>query len=115
MLRENTAYTNTLLPLPLIQGKSILRLSGLYIWYYLGEPVLEPIWILLKQETVSGSSISWSICKSAPLSRPPRQHPTTQFYTGRMPFLPPNQQRQSTEGSSHTTAAKAKSQTFPDS
>ena len=27
-----------------------------------------------------------------------RQHPTTQFFTGRMPFLPPNQQRQSTEG-----------------
>jgi len=31
--------------------------------------------------------------------RRPRQHPTTQFFTGRMPFLPPNQQRQSTEGS----------------
>jgi len=26
------------------------------------------------------------------------QHSTTQFFTGRMPFLPPNQQRQSTEG-----------------
>jgi len=25
-------------------------------------------------------------------------NPTTQFFTGRMPFLPPNQQRQSTEG-----------------
>ena len=30
--------------------------------------------------------------------RQPRQHPTTQFFTGRMPFLPSNQQRQSTEG-----------------
>jgi len=30
--------------------------------------------------------------------RQPRQHPTTQFFTGRMPFLLPNQQRQSTEG-----------------
>jgi len=28
----------------------------------------------------------------------PHQHPTTQFFTGRMPFLLPNQQRQSTEG-----------------
>jgi len=28
----------------------------------------------------------------------PRQYPTTQFFTGRMPFLPPNQQRQSTKG-----------------
>ena len=29
----------------------------------------KPIWILLKQETVSGSGISWTICKSAPHSR----------------------------------------------
>jgi len=26
------------------------------------------------------------------------QYPITQFFTGRMPFLPPNQKRQSTEG-----------------
>jgi len=26
------------------------------------------------------------------------KHASTQFFTGRMPFLPPNQQRQSTEG-----------------
>jgi len=30
--------------------------------------------------------------------RKPRQHPTTQVFTGRMPFLPPNQQHQCTEG-----------------
>jgi len=36
---------------------------------YLGKPVTEPIWILLKQETVSGSGISWAICKSAPQLR----------------------------------------------
>jgi len=30
--------------------------------------------------------------------RQPCQQPATQFFTGRMPFLPPNQQRQSTEG-----------------
>ena len=29
----------------------------------------KPIWILLKQETVSSSGISWAICKSAPSSR----------------------------------------------
>ena len=29
----------------------------------------KPIWILLKQETVSGSGIRWAICKSAPCSR----------------------------------------------
>jgi len=29
----------------------------------------KPIWILLNQETVSGSGISWALCKSAPRSR----------------------------------------------
>ena len=52
---------------------------------------------LLKREIVSGSGICWAICKSAPHPRQPRQHPTTEFFTGRMPFLPPNQQRKSTE------------------
>jgi len=59
----------------------------------------KPIWTLLKQETVSSSGISWAICKSAPHSRQIiTPAPTTQFFTGRMPFQPPNQQRQSTEG-----------------
>jgi len=30
---------------------------------------VKPIWILLKQATVSGSGIHWAICKSAPSSR----------------------------------------------
>ena len=30
---------------------------------------VKPIWILLKQQTVSGSGISWTICKSASRSR----------------------------------------------
>jgi len=55
----------------------------------------KPIWILLKQETVSGSGIRWAIRKSAPRSRQiPQQHSTAQFFTGRMPLMPPNQQRQ---------------------
>jgi len=29
----------------------------------------KPHWILLKQETVSGSGISWAMCNSAPRSR----------------------------------------------
>ena len=65
-----------------------------------GTRKVKPIWILLKQQTVSGSGISWAICKSAPRSRQiikPHQHTITQFFTGRMPFLSPNQQRQSTE------------------
>ena len=34
-----------------------------------GTRKVKPIWISLKQETVSGSGISWTICKSAPCSR----------------------------------------------
>jgi len=35
---------------------------------------------LLEKETVSGSGISWAICKSAPGPKQiPRQHPTTRF------------------------------------
>ena len=60
---------------------------------------VNPIWILLKQETVSGNGISWAICKSAPRSRQTTTPvPHHSVFTGRIPFLPPNQQRQSTEG-----------------
>ena len=34
-----------------------------------GTRKVKPIWILLKQQTVSGCGISWAICKSAPHSR----------------------------------------------
>jgi len=34
-----------------------------------GTRKVKPIWILLKQETMSGSGISWAICKSAHRSR----------------------------------------------
>ena len=40
---------------------------------------VKPFWILLKQETVSGSGISWAICKSAPRSRQ-MPAPTTHFF-----------------------------------
>jgi len=67
-----------------------------------GTRKVKPIWILLKQETVSGSDISWAICKSASRSRqitmPVLHH--SKFFTGQMPFLPLNQQHQSTEGKS---------------
>jgi len=41
---------------------------------------VKPVWILLKQETVNDSGISWAICKSALHFRQiTTQHPTTQF------------------------------------
>ena len=55
---------------------------------------------LLEQEAVSGSGISWVICKSVPRPRQNNHASTTplSFFTGQMPFLPPNQQLHSTEG-----------------
>jgi len=53
---------------------------------------------LLQEEIVNGSGISWAICKSAPHPREittPASHHSV--FTGQMPFLPPNQQRQSAE------------------
>jgi len=47
------------------------RLTALFRDYP-GEPVPEGktnIWILLRQETVSGSGISWAVCKYAPRSK----------------------------------------------
>jgi len=46
----------------------------------------------LEQETVSSNGISWAMCKS-----PPRPSQIT-TPAPQIPFLPPNQQHQSTEG-----------------
>ena len=63
-----------------------------------GSRKVKPIWILLKQETVSGSGISWAYASlHLTPDRQRHQQPTSQFFTGRMPFVLPNQQRQSTE------------------
>jgi len=65
-----------------------------------GTRKVKPIWILLKQELVSGSGINWAICVCTSLQTDNHASaPPLSFFTGRMPFLPPNQQRQSTEGS----------------
>ena len=52
----------------------------------------KPIWILLKQETVSGSGISWAICKSAPRCRQmtiPAPPPLTFLQAGCLPAVQP--------------------------
>jgi len=62
-------------------------------WFQKGKTNLD----LLEQEIVSGTGISWAYANlHLTPDRQPRQHPTTQFFTGRILFLPPNQQRQST-------------------
>ena len=47
------------------------RLTALFpgLPRWAGTRKVKPIWILVKQGTVSGSGISWAICKSAPCSR----------------------------------------------
>jgi len=64
-----------------------------------GTRKVKPIWILLKQETVSGSGISWAVCKSAPRCRQitmPAPHHSVFYRPDALPAT--NQQRQCTEG-----------------
>ena len=123
----------TLLWIVMNKGNNKLQHTGLTALFpslpgWAGIRMVKPIWILLKQKTVSGSGISWAtklfptssgswsdfvtwttlksmidwlIDWCASLHLAPNNHASTpllSFFTGRMPFLPPNQQRQSTEG-----------------
>jgi len=86
---KHTHTHNILRPSLILSGTT--RVS----WHQKGKTNLD----LLQQETVSGSGISSAICKSAPSPRyitSPASHHSV--FTGRMSFLPPNQQRKSTEG-----------------
>ena len=58
MTATTTIYTHT---------RSTALCPRLHGWA--GTRKVKPIWILLNQETVSGSGISWAVCKSAPCSR----------------------------------------------
>jgi len=59
----------------------------------------KPFWILLKQEMMGGNGISWTICKSfAPHRQITTPVPHHSIFMGRMLFLMPNQQCQSTKG-----------------
>ena len=57
-----------------------------------GTRKVKPIWILLKQETVSGSGISWAICKSALPSRQivtPAPHHSVFYMPDALPAVRP--------------------------
>jgi len=72
---------------------------------------VKPIWILLKQRV---SEWQWyllghmQLCTSLQIDNHASTPPLS-FFTGRMPFLPPNQQRQSTED----TASERQCHLFP--
>jgi len=58
-----------------------------------GTRKVKPIWILLKQETVNGSGISWAICKSATRSRQittPAPHHSVILQAGSLSCHPTN-------------------------
>jgi len=60
--------------------------------WWAGTRKVKPIWILLKQETVSGSGISWTICKSASRSRQitmPAPHHSVFFRPDALPATQP--------------------------
>jgi len=64
--------------------------SGLPGWA--GTRKVKPIWLLLKQKTVSGSGISWDICKSAPRSRQitmPATHHSVFYRSDALPAAQP--------------------------
>ena len=54
-----------------------------------GTRKVKPIWILLKQETVSGSGISWTICKSAPSFRQTASHHSVFYRSDALPAAQP--------------------------
>ena len=57
-----------------------------------GTRKVKPIWILLKQQTVSGSEIRWAICKPAPCSRQittPAQHRSVFYRPDALPATQP--------------------------
>jgi len=67
--------------------------SFMALWILSGTTWVSQCLDLLEQEIVNASGISWTVCKSAPhpkqITVPASNH---SVFTGRMPFLPFNQQ-----------------------
>ena len=85
----------------IVAGSMVTHLTALWpgLPRWASTSKLKPIWILLKQETVSGSGINWAICKSAPHSKQitmPAPHHSVFYRPDAFPAA--NQQCQSTEG-----------------
>jgi len=59
---------------------------------------MSPFWILLERRVMEVVVTTGAIRRAKLQSKCHHQQTDTQFFTGWMPFLSPNQQRQSTEG-----------------
>ena len=94
-----------MLPSPSVSGYCINTASSSYIYIHTHTRVSQYQNGKTNLDFTEARDSEWQwhqlghmqVCTSLPTGQP-RQHPTTQLFTGRMPFLPPNQQRQSTEG-----------------
>jgi len=89
---------SSLLLLLLHQFSGLFSRTTLVSWYQKGKP----FWILLEQEMMRWQwhhldHMQIIAPRSRQITMPVPQH---SVFTGRMPFLPPNQQHQSTEGKS---------------
>jgi len=97
------------LPLPLHTHTNLTAIFlGLPRWA--GTKNVKPIWILLKQKrqwvaVAVASAGPYASLHLAP-DRQPHQQPTTLFFYRPVPCLPPNQQRQSTEGNINIKLSK---------
>ena len=83
-----------------------IRLTALFpgLPRWAGTRKVEPIWILLKQETVSGSGISWDRCKSAPCSRQittPASHHSVFYRPDALPAAQPTASKHWRTNKSH--------------
>jgi len=72
-----------------------------------GTRKVKPIWILLKQETVSGSGISWAICNSALSSRQittPAHHRSVFYRLDALPAAQPTVSKHWRHKAGHTSS-----------
>jgi len=72
-----------------------------FVWDYPGRPVPAEkfFWIFMEQEKIMETKVPTVRVGATPTGLTATSpHNPSKVFTGRMPFLPPNQQRQSTEG-----------------
>ena len=77
-----------------------------------GTRKVKPIWILLKQETVSGSGISWAVCKSASRSRQittPAPHHSVFYRLDALPATQPTASKHCRQSRSVRSNSKSQS------
>ena len=99
----NSAHTHTHTDNTHTHTRLTALFPGLPGWA--GTRKVKPIWILLKQETVSGSGISWAVCKSAPCSRqitPPAPHHSVFYRPDALPVAQPTVSKHWRQKHTHT-------------